>query len=55
MAKRDEICINELSKILAKFDKSEYCLNGEKDSAICLECINNDWVVYECEHAAKRD
>ena len=55
MAKRDEIYIKELSKVLVEFDKSEYSLNGEKDSAICLDCINNEWVVYECEHVAKRD
>ena len=55
MDRREEICIKELHAVLAEFDSSEYSLNGEKDSAVCIEKMDTDWGVYECERAAKYD
>ena len=55
MDRREEICLKELKGVLAEFDSSEYSLNGEKDSAICMERSDTEWRVYECERAAKRE
>lgn len=54
MERREQICIDELKKILECYDDDEYSLNGKKDSAVCLEHNGNYWMVYESERNSNR-
>ena len=49
-------CIELLSKVLdTSYDKDEYCLHGYKDSAVCMDKIDDKWEVYESDRGNKFD
>ena len=53
---KEAICLKALDDLLnANIDDACYCLNGSKESAVCLELTQNGWEVYDKERNAKDD
>lgn len=53
---KELMCINALELLLkAHFSEDEYCLNGPKESAICLEKNNSNWIVYDKERNSRNN
>lgn len=53
---KESYCLKKLDSILReKYHTNEYCLGGEKDSAVCLVEQNGVWNVFEQERRKKYD
>lgn len=53
---KEMICLNVLETLLQKhFDKDEYCLNGTKESAICMTKNGKNWDIFEKEKNSLND
>lgn len=53
---KEMFCLSALENLLkGYFNESEYCLNGEKESAVCLERKDSFWEVFEKEKNSFND
>lgn len=53
---KEMICLNVLETLLQRhFNKDEYCLNGAKESAICIMKNGKKWDVFEKEKNSFND
>lgn len=53
---KEMICLKVLDELLQEnFEKDEYCLDGVKESAVCMVRNNKNWDVFEKERNSKND
>lgn len=53
---KELMCLNALEALFAmKYHSSEYCINGTKDSAVCIVNRDGVWMVFEKERLKEYD
>lgn len=53
---KEELCLSALDRICkTNFDQDEFCLQGSKECAVCMEKTSEGWSVYESECNSRND